>query len=81
MKTAKEALIQESITLPLEIRDKIIKNMQISFQFEDGSMHHVIPINEISMKLSHDCLNIVSGRKQHRHLKNWNFLNDEDILL
>ena len=79
--SAKDALIHESITLPLEIKDRLIKNLQISFQFEDGSMHHIMPAGKISIILSHDILNVASGRKPHRRLRNWNFINDEDIML
>ena len=77
MITAKEALIKESITLPLEIRNKIIKNVQISFHFTDGTMHHVKPPGKaISKELAINCL---QGIHTLGHLENWSFLNDEDV--
>jgi hypothetical protein len=79
MKSAKDALIQESLTLPLEVRDRLIKNCLISFQFEDGSMHHVIPAEKVTKELAYDCLHVVTGRKQRRHFENWSFLNEEDM--
>jgi hypothetical protein len=69
---AKEALIQESITLPLEIRDRRIASIQISFLFEDGTMHHVKP-DVASKKLARDCL-----CDNPIHYDNWEFLNAED---
>jgi hypothetical protein len=74
MKSAKEMLISESISLPLEIRDKIVKDVQISFHFADGRIHHVKPNKKISEKLSKNCL-----KRQSIYYKNWNFLDEEDL--
>ena len=73
MKNAKDALIQESITLPIEIRDKIIRDVQISFLFEDGSMHHVKPNDFSSKKLAADAY-----RNNPIRYEQWEFLNEED---
>lgn len=73
MRSAKEALIYESITLPLEIKNKIIKDVQISFHFSDGTIHHVKPPKKISKKLAISAL-----RDQKKAYKNWSFLNEED---
>lgn len=75
MHNAKEALIYEATTLPVEIRNKIIKNIQISFHFEDGTMHHVKPGDKISKALAVNCLR---GIHILGHLENWQFLNEED---
>lgn len=74
---AKDALIQESITLPVEVRDRLVKNIQISFQFADGQMHHVIPSKPIATKLASDCLKTI--RHGWKTYVNWNFLEDKDI--
>lgn len=79
MKSAKEALIQESLVLPLEVRDRLIKNCLISFQFEDGTMHHVKPADKITKELIYDCLHVVAGKKPCRHYENWSFLDEEDM--
>jgi len=79
MKSAKESLIQESLTLPLEVRNRLVKNCLISFQFEDGSMHHVKPADHITKELAYDCLHVVTGRKPHTHFENWSFLDEEDM--
>jgi len=74
LKNAKDALIQESITLPVEIRDLPVKEVQISFLLEDGRMHHVKPpLDYASKKLARDCL-----RNNPIHYENWSFLNEED---
>ncbi len=73
MKSAKDVLIQESITLPTEIRDKLVKCIQISFQFEDGTMHHVKPNPMVSQILARDALKV-----QRTRYDNWGFLSEED---
>jgi hypothetical protein len=74
MKKANEALIQESITLPLEVRDKRVTAVQVSFLFADGTMHHVKPdVTEASRKLARDCLH-----DNPIHYEQWSFLNEED---
>lgn len=73
LKNAKDALIQESITLPKEIRDLPVKEVQISFLLEDGRMHHVKPFDYASKKLARDCL-----RDNPIHYETWQFLNEED---
>jgi len=75
MKSAKEALLLEVITLPVEIRDKLIRNLQISFQFEDGSMHHVQPSKAVSRSLASDCLKRLTGPRYKR----WSFIDEEDM--
>jgi hypothetical protein len=70
---AHEALIQESITLPNEIRNKEVKQIQISFLFDDGKMHHVKFPGKMSKIIAEDCI-----KDQFIHLENWKFLEDGD---
>lgn len=69
---ANEVLVQESITLPLEIRDKKVIAVQISFLFEDDSMHHVKPPSA-SKLLANDCY-----KDSPIRYNQWQFLNEED---
>jgi len=77
--SAKDALIHESISLPIEIKNKMVKDVLISFCFEDGSIHHIKPIDKVVKLLSNDVLLVISGRKPCIELKNWNFLDEEDV--
>lgn len=72
---AKDSLIVESVGLPAEIRDKDIKEVQISFLFDDGKMHHVKPpIHAISKRLAEDCL-----KRQTIRYSNYEFLDEDDF--
>lgn len=72
--SAKEVLIQESITLPLEIKDKKALAVQVSFLFEDGSMHHVKPHEDIVSKdLATDCY-----KNSPIRYETWGFLSEDD---
>ena len=77
MRSAKEALLLEAITLPVEVRNRLIRNLQISFQFEDGTMHHVKPSKIVSKKLARDCLKNLTGPRY----KPWSFLDEEDMII
>lgn len=74
---AKESLMQEMITLPQEILDRGVKKVQISFLFEDGSMHHVKPPNEnASQYLAADCL-----KRSPIQYDSWEFLTEKETEL
>jgi len=70
----KEALIGESISLPLEIRDRMVSKVQISFLFDDGSMHHVKPDDRAASKrLAADC-----QKENPIHYEQWEFLTTDE---
>ena len=74
MRTARDILIRESITLPEEIKHRIVKDVQISFHFEDGKIHHVKPKKKISERLANSCL-----KNQFTVYKNWSFLDEKEV--
>ncbi len=68
---AKKSLIEESITLPLEIKDRRVVKVQISFLFDDGSIHHVKPDDrEASRLLAADAY-----MESPIHYRQWQFLS------
>lgn len=71
---AYKALIKESVTLPKEVRDKDVIDIQISFLFADGKMHHVKPGCQTSRKLAEDV-----RKTQRIRYDNWSFLDNGEV--